>query len=398
MNLKIKSNRIMIDVSVLFIVLSSYFYLTVSYRKYQKILLILGVFIGLMSEFALKRDFYFDLNKRFKAWFWIVCLVWGLAGLMNGEITLVANAVALFGIYYVFCEIYSRSSINVEIFLWVICAIYLWFIIWSYICVGIAFSSYKGITYNSNAFGGISAGVFCFCFSYFISEATRQFEKVMSLFICAISLFNTIISSSRTSFVTCAGVGVVGIILCRKDIITFVRKNKEIVLLCGVVFLLMIIVAVKRFDVEKIFYDAIVAKFIRKKDNPFDGRAEVWMQVWREKTLWGHGRDYFDNIGLGAHNTFISILGQYGIVAVVVYIGFILSSLNESVRFLRSNCEYRVIPILSTIAFIMMSMAEGMLMKINMLIFYFGLTIVLRYNRVEGERYWKKQEKAEIQV
>lgn len=374
----------MIDVSVLFIVLSSYFYLTVSYRKYQKILLILGVFIGLMSEFALKRDFYFDLNKRFKAWFWIVCLVWGLAGLMNGEITLVANAVALFGIYYMFCEIYSRSSINVEIFLWVICAIYLWFIIWSYICVGIAFSSYKGITYNSNAFGGISAGVFCFCFSYFISETVRQYEKSLSLVICGISLLNTIISSSRTSFVTCAIVGMIGVFLCRKDIIRFIRK-KKIVLLIGTIFILMVIVASKYFNIGEIFYDAIVAKFIRKKDNPFDGRAEVWIRVWNEKSLWGHGRDYFDNIGLGAHNTFISILGQYGILAETVYIGFILSSLKASIKFLKSDCEYKVIPILSIIAFIVMSMAEGMLMKINMVMFYFGLTIMLKYRRGNGK-------------
>lgn len=385
MNIKIKSDRLLIELSVFFIVLSSYFYLTVSFRKYQKIILVLGVFLGLLSEFILKRDFSFNLNKKFKVWSWMVLIAWGLAGLINGEISLVANAVALFSIYYIFCEIYSKSEMSVDNFLWVVCGIYIWFIVYSYIHVSISFSSYKGITYNSNAFGGISAGVFCFCFSCFISGTTRQLVKNISLVICGISLINTIISSSRTSFVTCAGVAIIGIFLSRKDITMYLRRNKHMVFLIGIMFGLLLIIAIKKYDIGEIFYDAIIAKFIRKKDNPFDGRAEVWMRVWKEKSLWGHGRNYFDDIGLGAHNTFISILGQYGIFAVIVYIGFILSSLRECIRFSKSDCEYRLVPVLSTTAFVMMSMAEGMLMKINMLIFYFGLTVMLRYNKIKGK-------------
>lgn len=381
MNLKAKSNSLLADLSIFFIILSSFFYLTVNYRKYQKILLLIGVCIGLLSEFVTKRGFYFDLEKRFKVWSWCVLFVWGLSGAINGEISLVANAVALFGIYYIFCEAYNRADVSVEMFLWGICIIYLWFVIYSYIYAGLSFSSYKGITYNSNAFGGISAGVFCFCFSYFVSESKRECEKKLALFICIVSLFNTIISSSRTSFITCAGVGMIGIFLCRKNIKDCMQRNIKIVILVGIILGVIIIAAFKKFEVGEIFYDAIIAKFIRKRNNPFDGRAEVWMRVWNEKALWGHGREYFDNIGLGAHNTFISILGQYGIFAVIVYMGFILSSLIASIKFLKSDCDYRVIPILSLIAFLVMSMAEGMLMKINMLMFYFGLTIILRYKQ-----------------
>lgn len=385
MNLKVKSNSLLADLSIFFIVLSSFFYLTVNYRKYQKILLLTGVYIGLLSEFVTKRGFYFDLEKRFKVWSWCVLFVWGLSGAINGEISLVANAVALFGIYYIFCEAYNRANVSIEKFLWEICIIYLWFVVYSYIYAGLSFSSYKGITYNSNAFGGISAGVFCFCFSCFISGTTRQLVKKISLVICGISLINTIISSSRTSFVTCAGVAIIGIFLSRKDITMYLRRNKHMIFLIGIMFGLLLIIAIKKYDIGEIFYDAIIAKFIRKKDNPFDGRAEVWMRVWKEKSLWGYGRNYFDDIGLGAHNTFISILGQYGIFAVIVYIGFILSSLRECIRFSKSDCEYRLVPVLSTTAFVMMSMAEGMLMKINMLIFYFGLTVMLRYNKIKDK-------------
>lgn len=379
MNLKIKSDKMLIYLSIFLMVLSSYFYLTTSYRQYQKPLLILGVFVGLLPDFFQKRDFYINVNENYKIWSWSIFFVWVAAGLITGDIELVVNAIALFCIFFMFCEIYSRSRITVEVFWWIVCCIYIWFIIWSYIQKGIALSSYKGITYNSNAFGGISAGVFCFSFSYFISKSIKKYEKVSSLIICGISLLNTIISSSRTSFLTCAVVGMIGVFICRKDIIKFLSRKKEIVFLAGIVLILTVIAAIRYFNVGEIFYDAILAKFIRKKDNPFDGRAEVWLRVWNEKTMWGHGRDYFDNIGLGAHNTFISILGQYGILAEIVYIGFILSSLKSSVKFLKSDCPYRVIPILSIISFIVMSMAEGMLMKINMLIFYFGLTIMLKH-------------------
>lgn len=371
-------------------VLSSYFYLISNFRQYQKILLVAGVLIGTLSQFFQKRDLYITVNEEYKVFSYVVLLVWVVSGVLNSDIELVVNAIALFCVYFIFCEIYSRSKITVDVFLNIVCGIYIWFIVSSYVQTGISFSSYKGLTYNSNAFGGISAGVFTLVFSYFLSEPAKKYKRAWSLIICIISFFNTIISSSRTSFLTCAIVIFMGFFICRKDIMRFLKRKKKVVFVVGLILLLGIMFIIRYFNIYEIFYDAIIAKFIRKKNNPFDGRSEVWMRVWNEKSLWGHGRKYFDDIGLGAHNTFISILGQYGILAEIAYIGFILSSLKASIKFLKSDCEYKVMPIISAIAFIVMSMAEGMLMKINMLIFYFGLTIIQKhkvYSRRKKDAY-----------
>ena len=64
----------------------------------------------------------------------------------------------------------------------------------------------------------------------------------------------------------------------------------------------------------------------------------------------GHGHGYFDKFDTGPHNTFISILGQYGYVPLACYFGFLLMigvvlarrSLSSLVRVHSGSVDYSV--------------------------------------------------------
>jgi O-antigen ligase len=57
--------------------------------------------------------------------------------------------------------------------------------------------------------------------------------------------------------------------------------------------------------------------------NILSGRLYIWQKTLEDSTLLGHGRDYFaNNFVLGAHNSLIGILGEYGIIPTIFMIIF----------------------------------------------------------------------------
>src|SRR5690606_7287271 len=80
---------------------------------------------------------------------------------------------------------------------------------------------------------------------------------------------------------------------------------------------------------------AILSKFDNKSADLLDGRGSVWKQTLSDASLFGNGESYFiDNVGLGAHNTFIHILGVYGWVPMIIFCLFFAVSLHYCIRFI----------------------------------------------------------------
>ena len=192
-----------------------------------------------------------------------------------------------------------------------------------------------------------------------------------------------IISSSRTSFITVIVLLLFTSIYLFKKI--FYSKYKIRVITLKRVFILMfiftfIINIIYNFtSIKDVIQLSIFNKFEMKSANITDGRSERWIMVLNEINALGHGSKHYK---LAPHNTFISLLGQYGIFAVFFYILFLINSLKISLRFIKINNCYNFLPFLSITSFICLSMGESMMLKTNMLLIYFSLSTI-QINQLE---------------
>jgi O-antigen ligase len=90
------------------------------------------------------------------------------------------------------------------------------------------------------------------------------------------------------------------------------------------------------------------------------------------------------HLGLGAHNTYISILGQFGIVVAIPFVGMVTIMLKETFEFARRyymQDTYALVPLASMTCFVTLSLAEGMLMKSSMFMAFIMAGYSFSYRR-----------------
>ncbi|HHX70659.1 MAG TPA: hypothetical protein GX708_21730 [Gallicola sp.] len=170
------------------------------------------------------------------------------------------------------------------------------------------------------------------------------------------SIFMVIISSSRTSF----NVLLMEIVLIILFLLIEKRIKIKYTMIVSIITILIIIL------LKDVIYDSIISKYIFKSENLLDGRFEVWSMTIKELKLFGHGRDYFINLGLGAHSTYISIMGQYGLLSFIFFTLFFIDILIKtriSNPFKRSYIVWA-----SSSLFLILSFAEGMINSPAMMI------------------------------
>lgn len=242
--------------------------------------------------------------------------------------------------------------------------------------------SYSGIFYNPNSFGVVVVVLFATILAKFTFILENHFmglqiKKIkiwgytLTLSIC---FFLIIISSSRTS----ALAAILLLVTCMFFLFKKSYKNSKIQLKYAkkfaslVMLLLFLIVPVLMFTpISDLIFESLIEKFIRKSNDILDGRLYVWYRTISEIQIFGHGRDYFTTLGLGAHNTFISILGQYGLLPLLFFILFLGRILRNSLKILRFRTdENKYLAFISIFLFLILSMAEGMMLKTSMLLMF----------------------------
>ncbi|MFS0637362.1 O-antigen ligase family protein [Mesobacillus foraminis] len=255
-------------------------------------------------------------------------------------------------------------------------------IIYSFIVQPFSIQPFKGIFYSSNGFGNMAATFFSAILSAFFIEYNKRKNRLLYLNLLIILIFLVIISGSRTSLFaiigstfTCITLLTLKEIKNKKNIYRKVRGfiNKGFALL--VLFLVMFSIPYFR----NTFNERIIKKFTMKSDNQLDGRGEVWRATIENTTLFGNGRDHFEELGLGhgAHNTFISLLGQFGFVPTLLFILLIIYILIiASKRFLKNSDSYSILIISTGTCFVLLSLGEGMLMKYTMLLFFVSVGVI----------------------
>lgn len=244
---------------------------------------------------------------------------------------------------------------------------------------GIDTFPYKGIFDNPNAFGLVATTIF----AVFLATLLKNLEKtlfykakpskvkVLAYFLLTVlSFLLVVISASRTSFLACLislAIGLFFIILIsikHKLILSlFFKTLLGIPLLGGLYFVINIFIPV-RIYIE----DIILNKFTRKSDDILSGRGYVWKQTMADARAFGFGEGYFeDSFGIGAHNTFIYILGVYGWLATIIFLMLILVAFYYCTKLTFSDNKYNYLPIIMLTTFIVLSMGENMFHKSTML-------------------------------
>lgn len=253
---------------------------------------------------------------------------------------------------------------------------------------GIKFTDYfgyQGIFYNPNSFGNIVSTFSVLLFSFFtpnVLEKNITKVKVLSYLLLLFILFYLmLLSSSRSSILTTIFVYSLIIFQVLRDKKSTIRINKYIILLVVTTFIFLVFMSGIFND---LFETRLINKFSRHEDEITSGRVYVWKIIVDKANFFGNGTEFMKNLPIGAHNTYLSILGQFGFVNLILYLLILLRIIIRSYCFLiRSYSKYRYIPFFITIALIMLSFTEGMLMKYSMLITFLSYGSIINFKHYE---------------
>lgn len=102
-------------------------------------------------------------------------------------------------------------------------------------------------------------------------------------------------------------------------------------------------------------------KFEEKSTDLLSGRLDIWSYVFRNTNIIGYGEDFFDPLGRGAHNSFLNVLAFHGVIAVLFFVLFFLSSIFYSYQYSKRNRKtpYGIVPFVIIIFYGAVSFATG---------------------------------------
>lgn len=231
-------------------------------------------------------------------------------------------------------------------------------------------SPYSGVFSNSNTFGitaaTLSAGIFALLRGSIAIQDKTVFRWAWILFLCAgaaAALFLVLISNSRTSLVT-----YLTLMLIFMGSLWFnFRRNRWWIALS--VLLVMGAVAVILFsgfveDPRGNYLGRIVDKMMAKAvvGDATSGRTEIWYNVMNSIDWFGHGIATFtQNFGGLAHNTYFTVLGAVGPLALAFLLPVHAMALYLALRHFRQNIRhdgYAAGPLLVVVNYLMLGLAE----------------------------------------
>lgn len=354
-----------------------------------------AVLIGMIIMTFFMKEVKLEYNKSLIVLVILYALIAILSALFNSQIILLLNGL-VFLVMFVSTSVVSYSYFNNSIGKIVIYTFLLSQIpvILIPLLSGVETFPYSGIFENPNAFGIAAATLFAVILSILFSniEETVFFKKKPSkikmiafIFITTLSFLLVIISSSRTSFLA----GVVSIMVGLFCVFLLSIKYKRTINLIiktvvslPILYFLYLIIN-KFIPIQMYLQENTLSKFAKKSSNSLDGRGYVWEKTISEASIFGHGEGYFDgSIDLGAHNTFIYILGVYGWLATIVFTLFIFISMYYCIKFIFSNNNYKYLPILMMTTFLVLSIGENMFNRITMMMVFILIGLVANNSKV----------------
>ena len=231
----------------------------------------------------------------------------------------------------------------------------------SYIFVCVYLSVYTLWLVSTNRYwsaGGINAVYYPLLLLPITYYGEKRLPKIMILLLFGIVLT---ISAKRTAFFALLAIAFVPELLGYAD---YKNNRKRISRIC----LLLILCIIFYFVVEHYSNTMSSNLFLRLTHLTEDGgsgRVQIYEKVWSAyknediiHRLLGHGFNGVSlttNIGTSAHNDFLEILYDYGVVALVTYIVYVIKLIVYSFSLRRQNSIHYSAFITSIVVYIIMS-------------------------------------------
>lgn len=219
--------------------------------------------------------------------------------------------------------------------------------------------SYQGVFDNPNALGGVLA-TFA---AVLIARGMRANGRKWSMYVLAIAFITilTLLTRNRSAIgAVLACLGIV-LILWLPSVTTRVRS----------MVLLLVALAASPFLFQPI-WDAVVLPVVDKiqynasaQGGITSGRADIWSAYLEQSALMGRGRDVLDRFVHAPHNTYVSLIAQFGWIAGLLFLGLVLHLVAQG-WLLRKRVADGYLAVMSALTFLILSMTEGMLMKSTM--------------------------------
>lgn len=371
-----KKLSIIVGISLYFI--SGYIYTVGELKQFQKGCLILG--IGLLWVNMKKFKIYFCKRTLASYFYLIFGFFIFLSFIKNLEISIVISFLGIFSLY-ILNVIYLAE--NKKVLNYIVDKIYFILLIPYFtlilFCIknqSIKLYSYKGIFTTSNGMGGSSVTAYVIILSLLVydivnSKKIKKLKILGEILLLLFVSFFLLISTSRTSIIT----GLIVTLLALLIILYKLLKQKRYIKICMIFLsLLIIFILLDIFFPLDIIMKNILNKFIRKVNDPLDHRTIFWKFIFSRVKWFGNG----ERVSIGAHNTFLSLLDQYGIFAFISWIFFILFNIFSSIkRIFSKKCldKAKYLPFFVNISFLLMSLTEGMMLKTLMLLSIFSLSL-----------------------
>jgi hypothetical protein len=241
---------------------------------------------------------------------------------------------------------------------------------------------YVGLLGDPNQLGVLSLMIGLLILFYIPPAISRLPRGLWRFGVLTTALIGVVVliatSSHRTSLITLCGCLLIGLGRFRR-----IRGRVIVVLLPTVALMLM---AALSWEDTGHMLDQLLNKnsSAMNKGKLLSGREEIWRFALEDITAFGHGRQYFvtSTNGLGAHNSFLHVLGTRGLVPAAVLVLLFLQSLYYVSKLCRDRTlDYACAqgPLLVTSAYWMLSMTEGMFSSLGNGV-HVGFLITLGYS------------------
>ena len=366
-----KKTSLLIGIVLFFI--SGIAYVTDAFKNYHNILLAMGiVMIWLAAGVISPRCFM--ARRILNPYVLFVCMV-GVSFLVHMEKSMIITIAGLILLWWTTCVLLPYSCrkyhLGHEIFYLLLMGSVCSFLIFSFATTNFRITKYEGIFTNPNACGGAAAtlcAVTISCFLEFYEGKTwlQLFMRILSLAITVFSCFVALFTTSRTSVITIFVMSAIMMLMLIFG--SNVSKRKRNLLITAAVLIVLAVLIYFFTDLRDLVQN-IIYKFQYKESNTFDGREERWELIINRLKWFGNGEES----SIAAHNTYLSLTDQYGIVAGFFWALFVLFYFLKSVVYMsgRQDKPYRFLPFFSFLCFGLISFTEGMMLKTIMLICIF---------------------------
>lgn len=336
--------------------------------------------------FAMPIIFFKKINIIFEkkdiAMFSLFAVLGCLSAISNSEFMLLFSAI-FFIIFYIISKYFVNYIFNIEDFKRVLLkenSVFLAILlIFMYLYFNDGRMPYKGIYENPNTMGGILATSIILMLSL-IFGFLDNWKKSNLIFIFILNLLSLIVfylllqTSSRASLISVLSVLIFLILVFS---LKKIYERRYSIVLSIFIFNTILFFWVNFYFIS--LFDSFFLKFSEKSQNNdvFDGRTYIWEKTLSDAGLFGEGSKYFiREFSLGAHNSFISIIGQFGyiyggiLILCWIYLGY--KAINYF--FKCKNDLYCYYYVALWVGFTVLSLAEVMLYKSIMLLFVLSIS------------------------